>query len=328
MTVDLTDVSRQVRGSFNSGITTGYACSQVAYKCLTSPTDYPINDGSFRSLKAIVPPGRVVSAVRPAPMRWWMTYPMTIVDTVFKALAPVIPDRVIAGHHADLVIAACHGINTKTSEFFLANFGPLGGGWGAKRNEDGVSATVCINDGDTHNSPSEQSEVKFPLVVERYALIADSGGAGRHRGGLGLERVVRARVPMTFNSHVERAHCKPWGLNEGGDATGNEVAIRIGGKWKTDFPNAKVLVAHLQPGDAFRMRSGGGGGYGSPLDRPIAHVEADAKQGYISVDAARDNFGVVLDPQSCVADRAATERLRAAMRKGLAAPALPQSATA
>ena len=91
MTVDLTDVSRQVRGFFNSGITTGYACAQVAYKCLTSPTDYPINDGSFRSLKAIVPPGRVVSAVRPAPMRWWMTFPMTIVDTVFKALAPVDP---------------------------------------------------------------------------------------------------------------------------------------------------------------------------------------------------------------------------------------------
>jgi N-methylhydantoinase B len=316
MIVDLSEVSRQVRGSFNSGVTTGHACSQVAYKCLTSPTDYPINDGSFRSLKAIVPPGRVVSAVRPAPMRWWMTYPMTIVDTVFKALAPVIPDRVIAGHHADLVIAACHGINTKTAEFFLANFGPLGGGWGAKRNEDGVSGTVCINDGDTHNSPSEQSEVKFPLVVERYALIPDSGGAGRHRGGLGLERVVRARVPMTFNSHVERAHCKPWGLGGGGDATGNEVAIRIDGKWKTDFPNAKVLVAHLQPGDAFRMRSGGGGGYGSPLDRPIEAVEADAAQGYISVAAAREDYGVVLDPRTFAADRPASEQLRAAMRSG------------
>jgi N-methylhydantoinase B len=328
MIVDLSEVSRQVRGSFNSGVTTGHACSQVAYKCLTSPTDYPINDGSFRSLKAIVPPGRVVSAVRPAPMRWWMTYPMTIVDTVFKALAPVIPDRVIAGHHADLVIAACHGINTKTAEFFLANFGPLGGGWGAKRNEDGVSGTVCINDGDTHNSPSEQSEVKFPLVVERYALIPDSGGAGRHRGGLGLERVVRARVPMTFNSHVERAHCKPWGLGGGGDATGNEVAIRIDGKWKTDFPNAKVLVAHLQPGDAFRMRSGGGGGYGSPLDRPIEAVEADAAQGYISVAAARDAYGVVLDPQTFAADRPTTERLRASMRNSDKVRAPRQSATA
>jgi N-methylhydantoinase B len=84
----------------------------------------------------------------------------------------------------------------------------------------------------------------------------------------------------------------------------------------------------LQPGDAFRMRSGGGGGYGSPLDRPIEDVEADAKQGYISVEAARECYGVVLNPESFVADRAATERLRAAMRQGRAAPAVPQSAIA
>ncbi len=316
MTIDLSDVSRQVRGFYNSGITTGFACSQVAYKCLTSPTDYPINDGSFRSLKAIVPPGRIVSAVRPAPMRWWMTYPMTIVDTIFKALAPVIPDRVIAGHHADLLIAALHGINPKTNEFFLANFGPLGGGWGAKRGEDGVSATVCINDGDTHNGPSEQSEVKFPIVVERYALLPDSGGAGRHRGGLGVERVVRARVPMTFNTQVERSHCKPWGLEGGGDATGNEVALRIDGRWKTDFPNAKVLVAMLKPGDAFRLRSGGGGGHGSPLERPLAAVAEDVRQGYVSPAAAREAYGVVLDPQTFAPDPAASERLRATLRAG------------
>ena len=179
MTVDLTDVSKQVRGFYNSGITTGYACAQVAYKCLTSPTDYPINDGSFRSLKVIVPPGRVVSATRPAPMRWWMTYPMTIVDTIFKALQPAIADRVIAGHHADLLAPTFHGINPKRMEFFIGSFGPLGGGWGAKHNEDGMSGTVCINDGDTHNSPNEQAEAKFPIVVERYALVENSGGAGR-----------------------------------------------------------------------------------------------------------------------------------------------------
>lgn len=174
---------------------------------------------------------------------------------------------------------------------------------------------MCINDGDTHNSPSEQSEVKFPLVVERYALIPDSGGAGRHRGGLGLERVVRARVPMTFNSHVERAHCKPWGLEGGGDATGNEVAVRIDGKWKTDFPNAKVLVAHLKAGDAFRMRSGGGGGYGPPLQRPAEDVAADAKQGYISLAAVKELYGVVLDPETFEVDPQATERLRASLRE-------------
>ena len=242
MTIDLSEVSKQVRGFYNSGITTGYACAQVAYKCLTSPTDYPINDGSFRSLKVIVPPGRIVSATRPAPMRWWMTYPMTIVDTLFKALAPAIPDRVIAGHHADLLVASLHGINPKTSEFFIANFGPLGGGWGAKRSEDGVSATVCINDGDTHNSPNEQAEAKFPLVVERYALVPDSGGAGRRRGGLGVERVVRARIPMTMNTQIERAHCRPWGLDGGLEGTGNQVGAAARRQMEDRFPNAKVLV--------------------------------------------------------------------------------------
>jgi len=312
MTVDLSNVSKQVRGFYNSGITTGYACAQVAYKCLTSPTDYPINDGSFRSLKVIVPPGRIVSATRPAPMRWWMTYPMTIVDTLFKALAPVIPDRVIAGHHADLLVASLHGINPKTAEFFIANFGPLGGGWGAKRSEDGISATVCINDGDTHNSPNEQAEAKFPLVVERYALVPDSGGAGRRRGGLGVERVVRARIPMTMNTQVERAHCRPWGLDGGLAGTGNQVALRQSGQWKTDFPNAKVLVATLKTDDAFLIRGGGGGGYGDPLERPIEEVENDVRQGYVSVKAARELYGVVVDPDTLVVDRLATERLRVA----------------
>jgi N-methylhydantoinase B len=311
MTVDLTNVSKQVRGFYNSGITTGYACAQVAYKCLTSPTDYPINDGSFRSLKVIVPPGRIVSATRPAPMRWWMTYPMTIVDTLFKALAPVIPDRVIAGHHADLLVASLHGINPKTSEFFIANFGPLGGGWGAKRGEDGISATVCINDGDTHNSPNEQAEAKFPLVVERYALVPDSGGAGRRRGGLGVERVVRARIPMTMNTQVERAHCKPWGLDTGLEGTGNQVALRQGGQWKTDFPNAKVLVAALKKDDAFLIRGGGGGGYGNPLERAIDEVAEDVRQGYVSIKAAAEHYGVVIDPETLAIDRAASEKLRA-----------------
>jgi N-methylhydantoinase B len=314
MTVDLSEVSKQVRGFYNSGITTGHACAQVAYKCLTSPTDYPINDGSFRSLKTIVPPGRVISAVRPAPMRWWMTYPMTIVDTIFKALAVAIPERVIAGHHADLLASSFHGINEKTSEFFIGSFGPLGGGWGAKLTEDGVSGTVCINDGDTHNSPNEQAEFKFPIVVERYALVPDSGGAGHRRGGLGLERVVRARGNMVVNNQSERAHCRPWGLDGGLDGTGNAVEIRTGGKWKTDFPNAKVLVAQLKPGDAFKIRSGGGGGHGSPLERPAAQVADDVRQGYVSLRAAADLYGVVLDPQTFAVDVAASERLRAAKK--------------
>ena len=256
----------------------------MAYKCITSPTDYPINDGAFRSLKVIIPPGRIVSAVRPAPMRCWMTFPMTIVDTIFKALQPAIPDRVIAGHHADLVAPSFHGFNPKTSELFIGTFGPLGGGWGAKKTEDGVSATVCLNDGDTHNGPNEQAEAKFPIMVERFELIPDSGGAGRHRGGLGIARTTRALTNVTVNTQSERSACPPWGLDGGGEATGNKVAFRVGDEWKTDFPNAKVLVAQLKPGDAFRISSGGGGGYGAPFERPVEDVREDVRQGYVSVE--------------------------------------------
>jgi N-methylhydantoinase B len=319
MTVDLSEVSRQVRGFYNSAITTGYGCAQVAYKCITSPTDYPINDGAFRSLKVIVPPGRIISATRPAPMRLWMCFPMTIIDTIFKALQPAIPDRVIAGHHADLLAPSFHGFNPATSEFFIGTFGPLGGGWGAKQTEDGVSATVCLNDGDTHNGPNEQAEAKFPILVERYELIPDSGGAGRYRGGLGIARTTRALTNLTFNTQTDRAHCRPWGLNGAGDGTGNKVAVRLGGQWKDDFPNAKVLVAMLKPGDAHRISSGGGGGYGDPFERPVEDVCEDVRQGYVSVAAAAELYGVVVDSESFAPDRAATERLRSARPRAASA---------
>jgi N-methylhydantoinase B len=310
MTIDLTNIARQVRGFYNSGPSTAFGCAQMAYKCVTSPTDYPINDGAFRSLKVISTKGTVVSAIRPAPMRLWMTYPMTVVDTVFKALAPAIPDRVIAGHHADLLTSPFHGINPRTSEFFIANWGPLGGGWGAKRSEDGMSATVSMNDGDTHNSPIEQAEAKYPVLVEHYRLAQDSGGAGRYRGGLGIDRVVRARSPMTVNTQVDRAHCKPWGLEGGREGAGNQVSVRLGGKWKEDFPNAKVLVAQLAGGDAYRMRSGGGGGYGDPRERPAAVVAEDVRQGYVSAKAAKELYGVVVDAVTGVVDEKGTRRLR------------------
>src|SRR5262249_10817486 len=194
--------------------------------------------------------------------------------------------------------------------------GPLGGGWGAKMAEDGVSGTVCINDGDTHNSPNEQAEFKFPIVVERYALVPDSGGAGRRRGGLGGERVVRARTNMVGNNQSERAHCRPWGLNGGLRGRGNAVGRRVGGPGKSDFPNAKVLVAQLKPGDAFKIRSGGGGGYGNPFERPIEQVRDDVRQGYVTAKSAAEFYGVVLDPQTFEVDAVATERLRAARRSG------------
>ena len=109
-----------------------------------------------------------------------------------------------------------------------------------------------------------------------------------------------------------------WGYRA--ETTGNAVALRLDGKWKTDFPNAKVLVAVLKTGDAFRLRSGGGGGYGTAFERPAEDVAADARQGYVSVEAAKALYGVVLDPETLKADLVATERLRAGLRQTEAAP--------
>src|SRR5260370_23191876 len=191
MKVALTDVAKQVDGFYNSGETAGRSCCQVAFKCLTSALDLPINDGQFRALEIVLPPGRVVSALKPAAMRMWMTYPMTIIDTIFKALAPAIPEHIIAGHHADLVVGRVNGRRPKDDSFYIYLGGLIGGGWGAKPNSDGCHTTIPLDDGGTHNGPSEQVEAKYPLLVERYALRPDSGGAGRFRGGLGCEQVVQ-----------------------------------------------------------------------------------------------------------------------------------------
>jgi N-methylhydantoinase B len=292
MTIDLTGISPQVPGFFNSGPSTGYSCAQVAYKCLTSPTDYPINEGSFRSLKVIVPQGTVVSAAKPAAMRMWMTFPMTVVDTVIKALSSAIPERVSAAHHADLVIANMYGINPIDSSFFIGFVGPSGGGWGAKSTEDGMNGVVCSNDGDTHNSPCEQLEVKYPILIEKHELRTDSGGAGRQRGGLGTETVIRALSPITVSCLADRMHCVPWGLHGGHSGLGNRVTVQLDGVEIKDSENSKIRAQRLRPGDRLFLRAGGGGGFGPPVERDLELVARDVKQGYISAQSARDNYRV------------------------------------
>jgi N-methylhydantoinase B len=286
----------------------------VAFKCLTSALDLPINDGQFRALDIVLPPGRVVSALKPAAMRMWMTYPMTIVDTIFKALAPALPDRVAAAHHADLVVARVNGRRPKDNSFYIYLGGLIGGGWGAKHDSDGMSATIAINDGDTHNGPSEQVEAKYPLLVERYTLRTDSGGAGKFRGGLGTEQVVQARHGIRFSSQMDRVKCKPWGLFGGLSGSGNSVALhRFGKPDEQHFHNGKALNQVLHPGDAYILRSGGGGGFGSPLERDLNALERDVRCGYVSREAAENLYGAVFQAGSDRIDAAATTARRTAM---------------
>jgi N-methylhydantoinase B len=314
MKVDLSEVSKQVAGFYNSGETAGRSCCQVAFKCLTSALDLPINDGQFRALDIVLPPGRVVSAQKPSAMRMWMTFPMTIVDTIFKALAPALPDHVIAGHHADLCVGRVNGRRPTDNSFYIYLGGLVGGGWGAKHDSDGVNATIAINDGDTHNGPSEQVEAKFPLLVKRYALRPDSGGAGKFRGGLGTEQIVQMRGKISFNAQMDRVRCRPWGLYGGLAGFGNAVAIHRFGEDEEGFANGKAFDQVLEPGDAYIIRSGGGGGYGSPLEREPEKVERDVRQGYVTKAAAEKHYGILFRDGTLDVDIVRTQARREEMR--------------
>ena len=118
------------------------------------------------------------------------------------------------------------------------------------------------------------------MLVERYSLRADSGGAGRHRGGLGAEMVVQALSPFSLTTRIDRMHCKPWGLDGGGEAAGNSIGIRRKGRWEMDLPNAKIFNVRLNRGDAYMMQSGGGGGFGDPMKRDPELVAEDVREGY------------------------------------------------
>ena len=313
MTIDLTEVSRQVRGFYNSGMTTGYACAQVAYKCLTSPTDYPINDGSFRSLKV----DRAAGTRRQRGAAGADALVDDLPDDDRRhdlqgagAGDPGPRHRRPSRRSADRGAPRHqHRRRTSSSSPISAR---IGGGWGAKRSEDGVCATVCINDGDTHNSPNEQVEAKFPIVVERYALRA--GFRRRRPPSRRPRRRARGARAAATSCSTPRSSASIAGRGDStaaSDGAGNEVALRIDGTWKTDFPNAKVLVASSRPGDAFRLRSGGGGGYGSPFERPVAQVQDDVRQGYVSAKEAAAHYGVAIDPQTFEVEEEETARLRA-----------------
>jgi N-methylhydantoinase B len=318
MTIDLSDCGPQVAGFYNSGPTAGRSAAEVAFKFLTTPTLYPINDGALRSLNIVLPPGRIISATKPSAMRWWMTVPMTVVDTIFKALAPVCPERVMAGHHADLNPGGAYGfINPETGGLYAGSGGGIGlagGGFGAKFDEDGVSATVCLNDGDTHNSPVEAGEAKAPIVVTRRALRVDSGGPGTYRGGLGVVQEQETLVPAMYQSQVERTLCAPWGLLGGKAGAPNQVGIvHLDGEVER-FQTGKVSPRRIEAGERWLTETGGAGGFGDPLLRDPERVLADVQAGYVSVESARDDYGVAVeaDRRHFELNRGETQRLRAA----------------
>ena len=308
MIIDLSGCSAERKAAINSRT---YAGARVAYKALTGPLD-PVNEGSFRALKVVIPEGNIMMAKFPAPMSGWSAIVPTVVDTIVVALAKAMPDRVPAGHHGLLGGSVVFfGLHPKTKRRFIVQ-SIEGGGWGGRPFEDGESATVSVCQGDVRNGSIEGIELKCPVLVESRALRRDSCGAGRYRGGLGLDMKVRNFVEGKWNfERTRRSKCPPWGIAGGtaGEPGGN--LLKLPGekafKWITgaNIPvplNSQAIV-----------RTGGGGGWGDPLERDAALVAADAAEGLISRRAARELYGVVLQGSMSL-DEGATQRLRDQLR--------------
>jgi len=308
MTIDLSGCSAERKAAINSRT---YAGARVAYKALTGPLD-PVNEGSFRALKVVIPEGNIMMAKFPAPMSGWSAIVPTVVDTIVVALAKAMPDRVPAGHHGLLGGSVVFfGLHPKTKRRFIVQ-SIEGGGWGGRPFEDGESATVSVCQGDVRNGSIEGIELKCPVLVESRALRQDSCGAGRYRGGLGLDMKVRNLVEGKWNfERTRRSKCPPWGIAGGtaGEPGGN--LLKLPGekafKWITGA-NIPVPLNSLAI-----VRTGGGGGWGDPLERDAALVAADAAEGLISRRAAHELYGVVLRGSMSL-DESATQRLRDRLR--------------
>jgi len=306
MTIDLSGCSQQRIGGVNSRTLAG---ARVAYKALTEPAA-PVNEGSFRALTAVIPEGNVMMARYPAPMGGWSLIVPTVVDTIFKALAPAIPDRIPAAHHGLLGGSIVFlGRDPKTgSNFVLQSL--EGGGWGGRPRGDGESASVSVCQGNVKNSPIESMEIKTPVVVEERALRPDSGGGGRFRGGLGIDVRVRNLVDGKWNlARPRRRKCPPWGLWNGSHGGGAEYFLRLAGS--DEFRSADQIMRPVPAESEVIIRTGGGGGWGDPFEREPHAVLTDVLEGLVSVEAAQQTYGVVIEPTAMRIDDAATLIVRA-----------------
>jgi N-methylhydantoinase B len=305
VTADLTESSPMVRGSLNSTRSFVMACAYQAVRCALT-LEVPNTAGAFRPISVLTKPGTIAEVIMPGASSMRGVTGFRVLDALNGALAQLIPDR---------VPAAGEGGNT------LAIFGadrPDGGGrfvfyelvvgtWGGTPTWDG-------NDGLTNpaslaaNIPIEVAESEFPIVVERYALVPDTGGAGQHRGGLAVERVWRCLTPGTsLIVRSDRADRPPYGLAGGGSgAPSSNTLLRPDGSEET-LP--AMFSTTIEAGEVYHHRTAGGGGWGDPLGRDPESVAYDVANEKVSAAAARERYGVVIGEDGLV-DPEATRAVR------------------
>ncbi len=307
--VDFSNTSPQVTWGVNVVYNFTYAYVFMAIKSVFDP-DLPINEGAIRPLTMTAPEGCVVNCTFPAAVAARMQVGHFMTEMVFRALSAAVPDRIMSdsgGTPAQTNIFYGKRHDGKPFHTMIIR----GGGLGASRTKDGHQCAIFPANG--ANTPVEILESDTPLTVLARELICDSGGAGKMRGGLG--RRMRIRVPddalgpvppVAIAVQAGRYRYPPQGIFGGKPGTKARFL-------KNDIPADPSGLTLCDAGDIIEFQSAGGGGFGAPLERDIMDVERDVTCGYVSIEKAKNDYGVVIDTMSLKVDQEATRGLRASM---------------
>ena len=317
--IDLTGSADQVETGFNVPFegSTKVACFCAIRSLLldaeTSEIKVPSNQGSFRPINVIAPKGSIYNPKFPAAAEARFSQINRVIDLIYKALAPVLPNDIIAGSSATLSFAAYSGVkpNGEYWVFLEVNEGSYGGR-PASDGPDSIDNLMA----NTRNNPLEDLAIHLPMICDRYELRDDvMPGAGRHRGGIGVVKKQRVLTSGFITHECDRHTDVPWGIF--GGAPGQCGALQLYNAARPDdirdMP-AKFAGLRVSEGDVMAFYGPCGGGYGDPLERPPEQVRDDVLDDFCTVEHARQAYGVVVDLDTEGVDLRATEALRAQMR--------------
>jgi len=288
---DFTGSAPQAKGPINNSRTGLVSAVRMIFKALTNP-HIPANAGCFRAVRVLCPDGTVFTAKRPAPVSTYWETQMYAVDLIWKALAPHVPERLTAGHQLSVCAVILAGTHADTKDFALLVC-PLVGGWGAGIDKDGESGQFSAADGETYNIPIEITEARYGVLVEQYAFHNEPGGAGEYRGGRGVVMDYRVRTDdFVLTGSFGRFKYPPWSMNGGQQGSPNKLQVlRTDGTTET---YGKIAGLPLRKGDVVRMVTAHGGGVGDPRKRTAERVEADVRNGFVTPEQARSEYGAAV----------------------------------
>jgi N-methylhydantoinase B len=307
--IDFAGSSPQVKGPFNCSKSSVYSAAYCAVRYMSDPRIFQ-NEGCYRPISLSLPEKSIVSPVMPAPLSGRFHTMERIATTIVAAFNEPRGEEAVGSNHGHLTSFSVSGRRNGNQPFVF--FDLLGGGWGGNSRSDGLSATFGFM-ANCADAPMEAVELEYPLRVERYELLADSGGAGRRRGGLGVRREIRyLSGDGYFTNRSDAQKFAPPGVLGGlAGRPSRHALVRADGTLQ-QLPS-KATNLEIAEGDLIVLETAGGGGYGDPLQRDSDAVLADVLDGYISVGAAEDDYGVVLngDGKSVDAHATADRRKRA-----------------